>query len=397
MTSSRIFALVGGTVFLFYLIYHIYVGIMHPIPGLGDSWDYHIPISKMILNGTFLAPSHVRLVQWYYPGSAEAINSLLIFLQIPLTLSNVFAIIVLFFVCWKLAGVFGLAYYEAFFFATTIVTLNVFVRWYSAVSVDIWLAIFFLISLVFLERPKRSVSYFLQLGFFLGMLIGTKYSGWYYLVILLFVYSRQLREVISTRGILTFLLPFSFFGLFWYIRNEILVSNPFFPMIFFNLPGGMNFPFKVWNVAISRPKEMLDSFFAEYKIWVLSLPIAVFSFINMLRVKKFHPLSSQDRLFMIGIFCFIVFLISPSEKQSWIIVSSFRYSYVTFIPLILGVFLWAKSYSKLQFLSLISIASMIVVSSLMYYPKLTLFYIPAVISMAYVLERYKLFLRKLFS
>lgn len=389
MESSKLFSRVALVIFIFYFVYYLYTGFINQVPGLGDSWDYHIPISNMILNNTFLSPTHVKLPQWYYPGSAEAINSLLIFIHIPLTFSNLLAVLVLFFVCWKLAGVFGLEYYESIFFASTIVTLNVFVRWYNAVSVDVWLAIFFLLGIVLLERPKKSLLYFLQLGFVLGMLIGTKFSGWYMLLILFALYGRSLAKRLTVKGIVVFFVPFSTLGFFWYARNLILFSNPFYPLALLNFPSKMYFPVKVWNVILSQPRSFIDAFFAEYKVWVFSLPVSIIFLLRRLRKQNTKVPKGIYKLITLGLLSTIVFLISPSEKQPWIIVSSFRYSYSAFIPLILTVFLLAKVYKKLDFVYLLSIASMIMVTSFFYYPKLVIIYAPLTLAAIYLIDRYK--------
>lgn len=119
---------------LYYLVYYIYIGIINPIPSPGDSWDYHIPIAKSILDGSFMHPSYFR---WYYPGASEEINSLFIFFRIPLTLSNIFAAFALFICCRTLALKFRLNRYYSLLFALTFVTLNVILRWSNAVSIDV--------------------------------------------------------------------------------------------------------------------------------------------------------------------------------------------------------------------------------------------------------------------
>src|SRR6185437_4487196 len=109
--SIRVITNIGIIIALFYFTYYTYYGITHPIPAPGDSWDYHIPIAQSILNGSFFTLPHVTIPQRFYPGSSEAINSLLILLHIPLTLSNILAMIVLFFCLYKLARCFRLKQY----------------------------------------------------------------------------------------------------------------------------------------------------------------------------------------------------------------------------------------------------------------------------------------------
>src|SRR5260370_38408493 len=117
MQNIRTLARVSVLIALYYLVYYIYIGILNPVPALGDSWDYHIPISVSILDGNFLTLSHKTIAHWhypgtslplrkisawYYPGSSEAINSLLILIHFPLIFSNTFAIVAWFFVLCNL-------------------------------------------------------------------------------------------------------------------------------------------------------------------------------------------------------------------------------------------------------------------------------------------------------
>src|SRR5579859_7875921 len=186
--SIKVIANVGIIIALYYFTYYAYLGIIHPIPAPGDSWDYHIPISQSILNGSFLQMPHVTVPQRYYPGSAESINSLLILFHIPLTLSNIGAMLVLLFCLFKLARVFEMNKYYALLYAVSFITLNAVVRWQNAISIDVWVAVFFTLAIILLENPKKSIAYFLKLGFVLGMMIGSKYTTFYFLIIFLLFY-----------------------------------------------------------------------------------------------------------------------------------------------------------------------------------------------------------------
>jgi hypothetical protein len=204
---------------LYYLIYYIYAGILNPLPLDGDSWDYHIPIAVSILDGSFLSHPHevitqwhrpeshgsyrsrglLFIPQWYYSGSSEAINALFILFHFP-TLSNMFATIVLFFCLWKLALTFRLSYYYALLFAVTFCTLNVVLRWLNIVSIDVWVGVWFTLGVILLEKPKQSLFYFAKLGFVLGMLIGSKYTAWYFLIGLFIFYSHNLIRYFNSKG-----------------------------------------------------------------------------------------------------------------------------------------------------------------------------------------------------
>src|SRR3989344_8882760 len=277
MEKIKVITNIAIVIALYFLTYHIYNGIINPNPPLGDSWDYHIPIAQTIIDGRFLNPQNFLLDQWYYPGSAELLNVFLIFFKLPLSFSNILASVALFFALFKLGRVFKLERYYSILFALSFVTLNVVVRWLNFALVDVWVAVFFVLAIILLENPKKRISYFLKLGFILGMLIGSKYTAVYFLITLLFFYARGIIKVLNFKNILMFLIQFSIFGLFWYFRNFYYMGNPFYPLGFLNFPSVEIFAnHRVWNVFIDSPVAMTDSFFAEFKLWTLSLPFAVF-------------------------------------------------------------------------------------------------------------------------
>lgn len=377
MKSIRTFTLISIIITSYYFVYYFYIGITNPIPALGDSWDYHIPISKAILNGTFLRPEYFNNAKMYFPGSSEAINSIFIFFRIPLTISNIFATLVLFLCCWKLALVFRLQRDYALLYSLTFITLTAVMRWMNAVSIDVWMGVFFTLAIILLENPKKSLIYFLKLGFVLGMIIGSKYTGILFLSTLIVFYLKKIFTFINLSRFVAFCIPFSIFGLFWYIRNYIFIHNPFYPISIFGFKGENIFGnYTMWNVFISHPIEMFNSAFGEYKFWLFSIIIAVAVIAHQFFIKKLFKIDSTIRMFILGTVNFIMFLTFATSEQTWIMVSSFRYSYPTFIPLILGVFLLAAKYKKQAIIGYVSIAGMINVLTMGYYPKLLLAYLP---------------------
>lgn len=383
----KIFAQIALLISCYYLIYFLYVGIQHPVPELGDSWDYHIPIAKTILDGRFLHPEHFRLGQWYYPGSSEVINALFILFHIPLTVSNIFATIVFFLCLWKLGTVFRLSYYYALLFALTFCTLNVTLRWLNAVSIDVWVGVFFTLALILLEHPRKSFLYFIKLGIVLGMLIGSKYTGVLFALVLGVFYLKKILSVVNPIRFLLFFIPFSFFGLFWYIRNYFWVSNPFYPLSVLGFKGTNLFSDTIWSVGIHYPRQVIDAGVAEYKVWIFLLPMAFGFLIHHYLIKRHGNLDSVSKLFLLGLINFFIFLTFPTSSQSWIMVSSFRYSFPAFIPLFLGFFLLAQNLKKEEWVGYLSIGSMIMVTSLNYYPKLMLFYMPLAFILFFLLQR----------
>lgn len=385
--KTRIFANISLIIALYYIVYYIYLGIINPIPAPGDSWDYHIPISQTILDGRFLFPHGFKMSAWYFPGSSEAINSVFILFNIPLTLSNIFATIVLFFSLWKLALTFRARSYFALLFALTFITLNAVIRWQNAVSIDMWVGVFFTLALILLENPRKGLIYFAKLGLVLGMLIGSKYSASYFVITLMILYLKKIFPILNIAKLLAFFIPFSIFGLFWYIRNYIYTQNPFYPLNFLGFKGTLFYKYSLWDAMTQHPIMLFNAGFGEYKIWLFTILFAFIVLVNSFIFKKRYSLDSINKLFVIGLLNFLFFLSFPTSQQPWIMVSSFRYSYPVFIPLMLGTFLLAARYKKEELIGYIAIAGMINVLTMAYYPKLVLIYLPLASIIYLILEK----------
>ncbi len=392
MKPAQLFAYIGLLFFLYLLTYYFFQGIIHPIPAQGDSYTYHIPISQTILNGTFIQPSHFTpkiFMGIFNPGASEAINALLMLLHIPLTISNLIAIVVLFFCCFNLARTFKLEYYMSLLFAESICTLTVISRWFNAVSVDVWLANYFTLAIILLQKPKKTNLYALLLGILFGMMIGSKYSALAYVSVLTIAYWRTIFQIVSIKRFIIFLIPVSILGLFWYVRNYLAVGNPMWPLCEFSLPcQGIyyNNHAHMWDTTLRHPLTMFNAFYSEYKLWGLSLLLPFFVLFAKLRGHiKLPPYIAT--LCFIGFANFIILLPQPTSDQPWIMVSSFRYSYPIFIPLILSTFILAKQYKKEMFLGLFAIANMFPVLSLEYLPKLLVVYFPLALVIMYLVDK----------
>lgn len=372
--------------FLFVLFSQFYIGL-NSLPTEGDSINYHIPFAHAYLNGTIIDPEKIKdAVPFlkYMPGSAEAILAPFVLLNIPLNVYNVLAIAILALSLWKLGRVFKLSNDLSILFAVSFSTLHGVMRWSNAQTIDIWLAVFFTCLLILLESPKKSLGYFLKLGVFAGLLIGTKYSGPLFGLVLFVVYIKELVKYINIKRIAVFAIPFTFIGLSWYIRNYILKQNPFYPQesMFFR---GDYFPIlktPSWYIYLVYPTGLIqniNAFISEYMVWMFSLPIAIYVVLkniskNMFRLILDDPI---NRLFIIGIFGFIIYLFLPSAPEFHIMMSSFRYSFPAFIALILGVFLLAKKYKKEELIGLIAVGTMFATEYPDgYFPKLVFIYLP---------------------
>lgn len=388
--KTLLIAKVSVVVFVYILIFFFYKGLILNTYE-GDSLNYHIPIAKAFLNGGITNPEFIEAVPLikYYPGSSEGILSILILLGIPMNTYNVFAAAVLFLVLVFSGKRFKLSNELSILFATSVVTLHTIIRWINTQVIDIWLAVFFMLSLALLQKPEKKIGYFLILGFSLGMLIGTKYTGAVFFIVLLAFNYKRIIKVLSLKRVIAFLTPFTFFGLLWYLRNFLLTENPVYPLSFLFFKGD--------DVGIEN--NVLRSFFypngainffnaiiSEFGLWALTVfaPLLLF----FAKIRKDKNLGKAKILIFMGIINFAVFLFLPSDRYYNIAVSAFRYSYAAFIPVILSIFLIAQNFKKEMFISFIALSGLIIIPELHYYPKLLFFFIPLALIVFYFEDVY---------
>ena len=237
----------------------------------------------------------------------------------------------------------------SFLFSLTFVTLNVILRWINSVNVDIWMAVFFVWALILLENPRKELTYFLKLGFVAGVIIGSKYSGLYIIVVLSLFYTKKIISAVNTKGIIAFIIPFSIFGLFWYVRNYLITGNPFYPTPIFNFPGIEIFNgLRVYSVTLERPLDIFNALFSEYKMWMFVVLIALIMVFRRIIIYKKFKLDQMYMLYLLGLVNFIIYFNFPSDYPKSVMVSSLRYSYTSFITLILAVFLQMKKLKKVN-------------------------------------------------
>lgn len=391
--AIRAIVYVSLIIFLYLASYYLYNGIfIQKIPLEGDSIGWHIPIAKFVLDGTILNPHGTRLPQ-FYPGASELILSLFMLVDLPLNTYNVLAWFLLFLGCFLLARSFGLEKYYSILFAIAVSTQNAILRWLNTQIIDIWLAVFFIFSLILLEKPKKELSYFIRLGFLFGMILGTKYTGVLLILSLLIFYYKKIIKVISFSRVLVFLIPFSIFGLSWYIRNFLIFQNPFFPIGLYPFKGVHVFTSNVFLISLNYPLQMLNAFIAEYKLWAFAILGGGYLFFHIYR-KKRTLFSDIQKVILLSLAAFITYPFSPASYQVWIMVSSIRYTYITFILLILAIFIFAARVNKQRVLAYFVIGNMILLHPVTYYPKLIFFYLPIAFVIFLILEKKIKFLKK---
>ena len=365
--------------FVYIIVYFISFAFTYPAPD-GDSINYHIPIAKSFLDGTFIDPEKINAVPFlkYSPGSSEGILSIFLSFNIPMQLYNVTAVLFLFVVLYKVGRVFGLDRNLSLVFGVSVSTLPAMLRWINMEIIDIWMAGFFAMSLLLLEKPRKSIKYFLTLGFAAGMLIGSKYSGPLFAVILFLFYFRKIIPYLNIKRIISFLIPFSVFGLFWYIRNLYLTGNPLYPQPFLFFKGD-RFPILETPVLETMLftsggiKNFVDAAFSEYSLWIVSFFVALYVVYKWLNKRK---LSKATFVALIGLANFIVYLFLPSDKYFHIFVSVVRYSFPAIVPLVLSTFLFAKEKSKEELVCLITFVTLLASPIYQYHPKVLIIVLP---------------------
>ena len=350
-------------------------------PSEGDSVDYHIPIAKSFISGNIINPAHNLAVKHtkYYPGNTEALLSVFYLEGIPLGLFNAFGILTLLFICIRLGIIFRLNIHTSIIFAVTVCTLNAILRWADTQIADIWLLNFFLLSLIFLEKPKKSAKYFLKLGLALGLLIGSKYSAPFIAIILLIFYAKKILPFVNISRMFSFLIPISIFGFSWYLRNILLTGNPLYPQAFLFFKGGQSAILnltvaKVITGSLNGLLSTLNSFVSEFLAWSLIIPGVI---IQYFRTKETRKFKLPFRLIFLAFVLTLFFINLPSANQTHIMTSSFRYFLSALVPAILFVFIYFDKIKKVELLSVTSLASLLLVEfPLGYYPKLFIATIP---------------------
>jgi len=381
------------------LIIFTYIILYFGIIGLtsnyreGDSINYHIPIASAFLSGDILNPAHFDGEKYlkYSPGNSEAIISGLMLVKIPINVYNVIGLIALFAVCFYTARKFLMEKDYAIIFSGSIVTLHTMLRWINTQVIDIWLGVWFVLLLGILQKPEKSIKYFAFIGLAAGMLIGTKFSGPLFLLILGIFYIKKIFKFLNFESIIAFIIPFSLLGLSWYLRNYLVIGNPMYPQ---SLPmfenGGLKIlSINVWRATFLYPNgipNFINAMISEFGLWSLSI------FTPLLLLSKKVRKSHYVNLILIGTALFAIFLFLPSDKHYNIAVSVFRYSYPAFITFILAIFLLAKKFKKESLLIIFALVNLLIIPELAYKPKLLFLLLPIALIIFYEEEVVK-FLR----
>jgi hypothetical protein len=366
--------------FVFVFIYFFYIGVTTTpeIINESDSLTYHIPIAQSLASGNLFNPPDLIRGIGYYPASGEAILSLFYLTGIPPNLFNLLGLTLLFFFSIKLGKTFKASDSSAIIFATSVVFFNSVLRLVTAQTIDIWLAVFFVLSLILLKSKDKGVGYYIKLGLALGFLIGVKYSGLFYASGLVLLFGKDLFGKNYLKNFFLFVVPVIFTGGIWYIRNYILTGNPIYPGSLFNFTGHPEFVLQNWNPLRTLIKipggiwRFIQALISEYLIWPFSYLV-----LTALIIKR-KLSNSGGKLAALGLINFGIYLFLPSWPEN--LVSDLRYLFPSFIPMLLGLFLLAERYKKSNELYIVAILSSVsVLAQFAYRPKIIIVWLLTIV------------------
>lgn len=370
----KYFALLSFLIILFIFVSYLYYGVTHK-PMLGDSHDYHLPIARSFLTGQFLwLPDNIN-PSIYYPGSSNGILALFLLFSIPVNWFCLLGWMLLFFLLVKLGSTFGLNRYLSLVFGMSFCATQSIIRQIPTQSIDVWIAVFFVWALILLENPQKRFHYFLLLGLALGMIVGSKASGILYIVVLFIVYAKSMIRYLNYKYILAFLLTFSVFGLFWYVRNAMQFGNPLYPADFSWMKGYPGFPLQdmmLYKTPFEKDGllKIFEALISEYLLWAFSLPVTLLFLYKNRRAKVEQKI---NKIIYIGLLTALLSLLLPIPTTN--IVSNMRYLFPLFIPIILGTFLIAQKYNYDEYIATVAVLNALcVMYNIPFHPKLILLY-----------------------
>jgi hypothetical protein len=334
MITLKNWAYLYALIFLFVVFYFIFNGFT-TVPWEGDSLAYHLPIAENIVVGKFSGYDNLL---YYYPASVHVLLALLMIFQIPLQLFNVYGIIFLFLSLYLLGRRFNLEKNWAIIFSVVVVTLTPLMRLIGTQTVDIYLAAFYALTLALLLKPNNSFLYALNLGLVGGMLIGAKFTGPLFAVLLVpFFITKVLRKVDFKWIICSFFIAMGIGG-GWYLRNLILMGDLLYPA---NHPDFTWVKWHTWQTIVQKEGGLfyfLESLFSEYLIWPLTIITLPYVWI------KKQLSNTEAKLLLIGLGNFIIHVVIPASPDN--VLSDMRYTVPTFICLLLVLFSYVQRKKK---------------------------------------------------
>jgi hypothetical protein len=329
-------------------------------PSENDSLGWHIPMAQSILTGKVWGRGLYQSQYGYYPAMGEAVLAIFMLLKIPLNLYNWLGWVVLFLVMRALGKRKGLGEDLATILAAGAVFLPTVMRLFPTQLVDIWLAVWWGWLLWLLEKPNKSLRYWISLGTAAGLVIGTKYTGLVLLFLAAIIYRENIRKVFNAKGVIWFLTMMLLVGGFWYIRNWVVWGDPLYPQNILWFKGYQTFQLPIiWKDSLNTPRGwglLIQAVFSEYLIWAGLILL---------------PLVYRNARVWAGIIILGMYLILPGDFRT--VVSNLRYLVPGFMLLIAEAGEYFRKIKQTEWLGMVVVVNAVsVLPQLDYHPKVWL-------------------------
>ena len=213
-----------------------YVGLARP-PLNGDDLGYHLPFAVTWLQTGNLFATHAPF--WFYPGASELLvfwllapfrNDLFISLQNwPFLALALVAI-------YTLARRAGLSIAWGIYAALFFLGIRALHFQLNSQNNDVVLAALFLaaVSMLLVYDRTHIVGSLALVGSAMGLMMGVKYNGAYYVALLLVTYvllvARRQPLSQTVKHLLLMIAIAGVLGSFWYVRNWMIAGNPLTPL-----------------------------------------------------------------------------------------------------------------------------------------------------------------------
>ena len=341
-------------------VYFFYQGVT-TVASEGDSIMYHLPIARSVIDGTVFTGSRYFDAYAYYPGTGETIVAVMMALGLPLNLFNWLGWVLLFWVTRVFGMNRGLSGELATVTAVAVTMLPTAVRLFPTQLVDIWMAVWWGWGMIKSEKirsGKAKLGDWVLWGVILGLLVGTKFSGLMYAVILIVWCGKQIWSA-GIKKALGWVIPAALIGGWWYIRNWILKGNPMYPLDFLWWQG--------------EPSARLPI------VWKTLLEIRGITFFAGSLVSEFLlgagllllPLWRRNGWVWVGMAVVLVFAVLPGGVPT--ILSNCRYLMPAMLVLAVEAARWAQEKRKEEWMGTLAVLnSVMVLPQLEYKPKLLL-------------------------
>lgn len=364
----HLLTLVYLIIFSFFLSHYLLQSTRN-LPTEGDSLAYHIPIARNHLQLTFsnleIPDQPLNSLLYYYPAASHLILSLFLLISQP-NFFNLAGVLLLFISSFTVARELKFSSSQAVIPAVVITTFTSVHRLVLSQKIDIYLAVWCIASLIFLLQIERGKKVFLPLGISLGMLIGTKYTGPVFALLLLIAFHPIWKKLLHPKNLFSILIPIIVLGTSWYVRNFMERGDFLFPASHPNIHLSQLHAYQI----MLNPTTSFSFFSAlnsEFSFW----PIVLIFILTLTLLKKITLGLAEKRLLFLSVAGLCLYLVSPSAAIN--VVSDLRYSIPAFASVVLLSFKLAKKYDHFILLSCVSLIPILgnLTLSLSHHPKIS--------------------------